>query len=107
MTYLNWGFILKQVIFLLMSLAKGSSSKTISKNISKERHAGKPEKQAVAIAMHQAGNGKTAMQHHEKAAHHAAEAHKASKAHLHHAEKAHHHTEKAHKAHHSKSHKGK
>jgi hypothetical protein len=33
-----------------MPLLKGSSQKTISKNIATERHAGKPEKQAIAIA---------------------------------------------------------
>jgi hypothetical protein len=38
-----------------MPLEKGSSQEVISKNIATERNAGKPEKQAVAIAMSEAG----------------------------------------------------
>jgi len=38
-----------------MPLEKGSSQETISHNIKTEREAGKPEKQAVAIAMNEAG----------------------------------------------------
>ena len=38
-----------------MPLKKGSSKKVISENIETERHAGKPEKQAIAIAMSEAG----------------------------------------------------
>lgn len=41
-----------------MPLKKGSSKKTIAANIRTERRAGKPAKQAVAIAMAKAGKSK-------------------------------------------------
>jgi len=42
-----------------MPLKKGSSKKVISENIATERNAGRPEKQAVAIAYANAKKTKT------------------------------------------------
>lgn len=41
-----------------MPLKRGSSRKVISQNIKTEMHAGKPQKQAVAIAMRKAGKAR-------------------------------------------------
>lgn len=41
-----------------MPLKKGSSKKIIANNIKKEIASGKPQKQAVAIAMNEAGKKK-------------------------------------------------
>lgn len=41
-----------------MPLKRGSSRKTVSKNIRTEMKAGKPKDQAIAIAMRKAGKAK-------------------------------------------------
>lgn len=41
-----------------MPLKKGKSKESVSSNIKTEMHAGKPQKQAIAIAMSKAGKSK-------------------------------------------------
>lgn len=42
----------------MMPLKSGKSKKVISENIRTEMHAGKPQKQAIAIAMNKSGKSK-------------------------------------------------
>jgi hypothetical protein len=44
---------------MTMPLVKGSSQKAVSQNIKTEIAAGRPQKQAVAIALHVAGKSKS------------------------------------------------
>lgn len=53
-----------------MPLMKGRSKKVVSKNISELRHSGYPQKQAVAIAMHEAGMSKDNGFYHNVKPHH-------------------------------------
>jgi len=49
-----------------MPLEKGSSKKTISKNIATEMRAGRPQKQAIAIAYSEAGKSKSKAKNRKK-----------------------------------------
>lgn len=49
-----------------MPLKRGSSQKVISENIRTEMHHGKPQKQAIAIAMRMAGESRDKKKRHRK-----------------------------------------
>ena len=46
-----------------MPLKSGKSNKVVSENIATEMHAGKPQDQAIAIAMSKAGRSKKKAKH--------------------------------------------
>ena len=46
-----------------MPLKRGKSKKVVSSNIRTDMKAGKPQKQAIAIAMHKASKGKKGKKH--------------------------------------------
>lgn len=55
-----WKWRLKQLInWITMPLKKGKSKKAISANIRELMHTGRPQKQAIAIAMSKAGKSKS------------------------------------------------